>query len=372
MPTRRMTFDELKALTGERHAEYWQERFTMLEDALNKTSVEYAENLKRQYLAAMNGIDKELAAWYTRFARNEDVSLYMAKKMLNSDEMYAWKMDVWEYIAKGETLNYTDQWKHQLESASARAHINRLEALKLQMQQQIEEAYAYEEKNFSKWMAGQYTESYWKTAFTIQKGLGAAWDFAGIDTNKVGKILAKPWAADGKAFSARRWDNKERLVRELNNVLTQGTARGSSYQEMTDELVKRMNAKYSSCDTLVKTEAAYFSSAAQKDCLTDLGVEQYEIVATLDSRTSDICRHLDGKVFKMSDFMAGVTAPPFHCRCRSTTCPYFEDFNLLDARRAARGEDGKTYYVPADTTYKQWEKAFGGSGSKNGFNTVML
>ena len=73
------------------------------------------------------------------------------------------------------------------------------------------------------------------------------------------------------------------------------------------------------------TEEAFFSSAAQKDCFTELDVEQFEIVATLDSHTSDICRGMDGKHFPMSEWKVGVTAPPFHVHCRSTTVPYFDD-----------------------------------------------
>nr|MCR5777276.1 hypothetical protein [Lachnospiraceae bacterium] len=76
---------------------------------------------------------------------------------------------------------------------------------------------------------------------------------------------------------------------------------------------------------------------------------------TLDSHTSDICQEMDGKHFKMSEWEVGTTAPPFHVYCRSTTVPYFDD-NI--GERAARGEDGKTYYVPSDMTYKEWEKSF--------------
>ena len=117
------------------------------------------------------------------------------------------------------------------------------------------------------------------------------------------------------------------------------------------------------------TEQAYFSSAAQKDCFNDLDVEEYEVVATLDSHTSDICRSLDGKVFKMSDYKPGVTAPPFHVYCRSTTAPHFKD-NFDAGERAARGADGKTYYVPDDVTYSEWKKAFV-DGDKGGFAEVQ-
>lgn len=36
----------------------------------------------------------------------------------------------------------------------------------------------------------------------------------------------------------------------------------------------------------------------------------------------------------------GITAPPFHVRCRTTTGPYFED-EFEFGERAARNTDGK-------------------------------
>lgn len=115
------------------------------------------------------------------------------------------------------------------------------------------------------------------------------------------------------------------------------------------------------------TESAYFSSQSQKDAFNALDVEKFEIVATLDSSTSEICRELDGKVFDMKNFEPGVTAPPFHPWCRTTTVPYFDD-NFTE--RAARGEDGKTYYVDSRLNYKEWEKTFVEDGSKSGLKEV--
>ena len=77
----------------------------------------------------------------------------------------------------------------------------------------------------------------------------------------------------------------------------------------------------------------------------------------LDSHTSEICQEMDGKRFPMSQWEVGVTAPPFHVNCRSTTVPYDPDFDD-SGMRSARGEDGKTYYVPSDMKYKDWKKAF--------------
>ena len=143
-------------------------------------------------------------------------------------------------------------------------------------------------------------------------------------------------------------------------------------QKAIDAITKKMNASKHNAGRLVMTEEAYFSSAAQKECFNELGVEEYEIVATLDSHTSDICQSLDGQVFPMKDFEPGVTAPPFHVYCRSTTVPHFdEDFGQA-GERAARGEDGKTYYVPADMTYEEWRKGFVDGGKKNVEKTMEI
>lgn len=95
------------------------------------------------------------------------------------------------------------------------------------------------------------------------------------------------------------------------------------------------------------------------------GIEFYQILSIIDARTSEICRFMDGKIFKLSraieyrdkilslknpkdikeyskwispkelteiqenkiadpDLPAGLTIPPFHWRCRSTIRAYFD------------------------------------------------
>ena len=133
---------------------------------------------------------------------------------------------------------------------------------------------------------------------------------------------------------------------------------GSGPDKAINEIASKMNVSKANAGRLVMTETAYFSSAAQKECFKELDVEKYEIVATLDGHTSDICQEMDGKVFKMSEYEERVTAPPFHVNCRSCTAPYFDDEWGGKGERAARNEDGDTYYVPADMTYKEWKKSF--------------
>lgn len=124
------------------------------------------------------------------------------------------------------------------------------------------------------------------------------------------------------------------------------------------EIANAMKVSKSQAGRLVMTESAAFANKAREDCMNELGVEEFEFCATLDSITSEICQEMDGRHYLMSEYAIGVTAPPMHPNCRSCTCPYFDDEFTVNEKRAARGDDGKTYYVPADTTYKEWKNAF--------------
>lgn len=348
------------------HKEYWAERFEKLTDAQLNKGTEYYYNLQEQYRQAITNIEKDIAKWYTRYATENGITLTEAKRLLNGRELAEFRMDVKEYIAKGKSLD--PKWAKQLEAASTKVHVSRLEALKVQMQQQAEMLYSYERDGIDELARNVYTEGYYHTAYEIQKGVGVGFDLMQLDANRIDKLIAKPWAADGKNFSERIWNNRAQLVSELENRLTQSIIRGQSPKKVIAEIAERFNVNKSRAGALVMTESAFFAAASQKDAFTDLDVEKYEILATLDSRTSETCRHMDGKVIPMKDYKPGVTAPPFHVRCRSTTVPFFDDEFTIGEQRAARGEDGKYYTVPAGMKYKDWEEAFVKGGSKEGLS----
>ena len=66
------------------------------------------------------------------------------------------------------------------------------------------------------------------------------------------------------------------------------------------------------------TESSFVLNQAHAQPYVEAGVVEYEINAIVDSRTSDICRDMDGKRFRFDEMMVGVTFPPFHVFCRST------------------------------------------------------
>lgn len=338
---------------------YWKKRFSELENAQNQYGQNTFHQIEPAFDKAQRQIQAQIESWYSRYAKNNGITMAEARKQLSAAELKELQWDVQEYIKYGQQNAMNQQWMKELENASARFHISRLEALKLRTQQSLEVAFGNELDSLDDMVKHLYQSGYYHTCFEVQKGFNIGWEIGQIDERKLQKIISKPWAADGKTFSDRVWQSKTTMVNELHQQLTRTIIQGKAPDEAIRTLSKYVadktkNAKYAA-GRLVMTEQAFISSAAQKDAFNDLDVEEFEIVATLDSHTSEICQNMDGQHFPMKDFEPGVTAPPFHVWCRSTTVPYFED--NYGGERAARGADGKTYYVPDTMTYDEWSKS---------------
>ncbi len=337
------------------NSEYWARRFKELEDTISDHTYEFVENLEKQFDYAIWDIETKMRAWYQRFADNNKISLAESKRLLKSDELKEFKWTVQEYIEKGKEMELSGAWIKELENASARVHISRLDTLKLQLRQYAEMLTKKQIEAVTDAAEYSYTESYYHTAFEFQKGIGIGWTMQGVNQNLLNKVLSQPWTVDGMSFTARCWTNKDKLVEVLNRELTRMVATGAAPDRTIETIAKQFNTSKRNAGRVVMTESAAFSSAARKDCFNELDVEMFEFVAALDHHTCDLCGEMDGKVFKMSEYQVGVTAEPLHPCCRCTTAPYFEDMAGLGERYARDIGTGKTYKVPSDMTYKQWK-----------------
>lgn len=338
--------------------DYWKDRFEKLEAVQYAKAKRFDKYIEKEFSKALQKIEKDIAYWYSRFAKDNEISFSEAKRMLTNSELKAFKMSVEEYIKKGESLD--PQWRDELEKASVKFHVSRLEALKVQIRAEIEALNGLFAQEFDTFGLDSYKEQYYRTVYEVQKGLRVGFDVAQLDRNQVFKVIRKPWASDGRNFSERVWSNRTKLVNELHTTLTQSIMRGEAPDKAISAISKRMDVSKSNAGRLIMTESAFFASASRNDAYKTLDVEEFKFLATLDSHTSDICRATDGKVFDQRDYQIGVNAPPLHPRCRSVTIPYFED---LDGMRASR-VDGEYKLVPDTMTYEEWKSEFVDGGDK--------
>ena len=342
-------------MARQRNAAYWAQRMKNMAAALQDQAYSYVENLETQFTAAQAEIEKQIAAWYQRFAVNNEITLADAKRLLTRGELDELHWTIGEYIAYGQQNALDGAWMRQLENASAKVHISRLEALKLQIQQQAEALYSNQLDYVDTAARQLYTGSYYHTAFEVQSGLGVGWTMHAINEETITKVLSRPWTADNQTFRDRCWTNKQSLVNTVNTQLTQMIIRGEAPDRAISAISKQFGVARTKAGRLVMTESAYFSSAAQKDCFNALDVERYTVVASIDHDTCELCAGLDGMVFKMSEYQVGLTAPPFHPWCRCCTCPYFEDMVGLGERYARDAVTGEHYKVPGNMTFEEWK-----------------
>lgn len=132
-----------------------------------------------------------------------------------------------------------------------------------------------------------------------------------------------------------------------NQLLTQ--IRGTKRNNHSDGILARneQNAR-----TTIRTAVQHVANTARYATWSENDdiVDGYTIIATMDGKTSTICRSLDGKSFDLGE----GPLPPFHPNCRTTTIPRIKKeyrSNMGEGTRSSLGG-----YVPGSTTYYEWLK----------------
>lgn len=344
-----------------RNDKYWAERSIYLEEMLHGIGEEHYKGIASQFDRATKDLQKEIEVFYARFAKENEIPYTEAMGILTGKEKEAYIMTLDDYIQKAKQYPFTDEYQKELKNASAAYRVTRLQNLQLQMRNRTDELMSNCDRSIRD-MAGEILKTgYYHQIYELQKGLGIGTAFDRLSQGRIDLIVSKPWLPDGKDFSTRVWgDQRGKLTNFLEKDLTNAIIRGSSLDTVVSALHKQTGVLKRNVYRLIETEASYFTSKATGEAYQAQKhiMERYKVVATLDEITSDICRDMDHKDFAVEDYEIGVNAPPFHPFCRSTTAPYFERDDIDEMFdgpvRAARNPKEKTYYVPADMTYKAW------------------
>ncbi len=337
--------------------EYWKKRYEEeMERAMHQADGP-KKDLRKYADTVIRRLEKDINDWYQRYANENGMSLADAKKQLNARELKAFNMDLEEYRAIAERDELSEEHKKMLKQASARQQLDRVQELYINTVQELESWAKYQDSTISDLLSNVYESSNYRAAWMTQSMKGQYDMYAQIDHRTIQRIIDSPWTPDGKNFSARIWDNRKQLATSLQNDFIQALIAGDGTATMSEAIAKRMNTSYNNANRLVETELARVHSQAFMDCMSELDVDAVEILATLDNKTSPICRRMDGKYVQCKDAKPGITIPPFHCHCRSTTVPYIPA--VYGSERAARDpKTGKTVFVDGELDYGEWKKRY--------------
>lgn len=95
-----------------------------------------------------------------------------------------------------------------------------------------------------------------------------------------------------------------------------------------ERLLKIIDKRFVTMENVIRrlgmTESSAFTTLTRVIIFKLLGVDKYRYYARIDERTCETCGVLHDKVFPMSAYEVGVTAPPIHPSCRCWTVPIWD------------------------------------------------
>lgn len=338
-------------MTNIKNIKYWEmrEARNMYKDM--QLAEDCAKELSVIYSKAAIYTAKQIEGIFNRFAskhhltRDEAINLLSEADSRNFEKLLE--------VYKNKTGAQKREVLAELEAPAYKNRMKRLDDINKSINKLINAIESKERDAIGKTMRQVYESSYHHAVYEAARMSGLDLQTGPIDEGALETILKKKWS--GQNYSERVWNNTQKVADALKEELMIGALTGKTEKEMTDSINEQFLSGRNKARRLVRTESSYIHNEAHFQAYKDYGIEEYRFVATLDLRTSQICRERDGSVYRVIDKKTGVNAPPMHPWCRSTTITNLGDETMHNLERFARDPvTGEKIKVPADETYKEW------------------
>lgn len=289
-------------------SKYWDKRVKQWVKSQDISDRELSDRLVKYYKHTSDELQDDIARYYAKYG-TDNVLEY--KELLTDirDEPDELKRLI---ERTDEFMNMYPEYAHLTEVRNSIYKLNRLESLNYSTQLRLMELGAIEQREIEAHLKQSYGAMYKQVAKEL--GLGDA--FLSTNAQVVQHTIFDKWV-DGKNFSDRVWDNKEKLMNQLQTRIRDGFVRGDNFESLTKVMTERLGVGYNDARRLIWTESSYIMNQASAQPYIDSGQVEYRINAILDNKTSQICRSLHDEVFSFEDRKVGINFPPFHPYCRT-------------------------------------------------------
>ena len=180
---------------------------------------------------------------------------------------------------------------------------NRLESVVTAIDRELDRLFQKEEDLLTEAFIAKYID----TSKDVATELGVS--FTDIPTLFVKEVISQNWS--GLTFSERIWDgHRRKLASDIKESLKAGLIRGDSIRDISRVIQKKWNVSWNDATRLVRTEMTWVTNQATINNYKDNEVKEYEFLAYVDDRTSDVCKSKDGEVISVDEAKAGVNLPP--------------------------------------------------------------
>lgn len=335
--------------------DYWAKRKRARMDKYHKDSDKVIGKVLEAYQDSISDIEKQMSNILKTFTASNKMTSEEVKKYLNIGESKEFIENLKNTIDHIQDEDLKAGMLRQINTPAYRARLTRLQAMKEKINIECKKLADIQVREIEKGLINTANTAYYKTIFDMQQLTGIGFSFSEISAKQIEEILKNNWS--GKHYSKRVWKNTDILASKLEHTLIKGFMTEASVDRMVKEISDKMQAGEFAATRLIRTETTYVANSAELEAYKEAGVEKFMFLATLDLRTSDICRQHDKKIISVDKAMPGANIPPLHANCRSTTLEVFEEDNLAELQRRSRDPvTGKNDTVPANTKYEDWYK----------------
>lgn len=333
---------------------YWEKRAIDLEKLTQDRADVDIMHVNKLFDGAVDIVEKQIEEIFDKYTRDSGISQDAALRLLNEKQTETMRRNLMITLAQCQEEVARQAILARLNAPAYAARISSLEALKDLVYSQAYMVGADAHRRLENRLIDTYSESYYRSIYGMQRRTETGFDFTKLADRDVQAAIETEWA--GSNYSKRIWKNTDMLAKSLEQVITQGLMTGQSIRNIDLALEAKIDGGRYNINRVIRTEVNNCCNQGTLKSYKAAGIRRYIYLATLDLRTSSICRKLDKEVFFVSKAEQGVNFPPMHPHCRSTTMGYRED---LPKKRTARNpETNKNIHVSFDMSYAQWYRKY--------------
>lgn len=343
--------------------DYWENREKEALKAYQKQEEEYDKEIERIYRDMLDAIQKEIDAFYTKYAKKEGITLAEAKKRVSKLDIEAYERKAKRYVkeaaadrrANGGQTDFTgsyfsEQANEEMALYNLTMKVNRLEMLKANIGLELIKGHNELENFMGEILQGRTMEELERQAGILGRTIK--------DNAKLAHTIPNA-SFHNATFSDRIWQYQDLMKADLSKTLQTALIQGKNPRAVASEVRKHLvGDKYGkgargNIERLMRTELARVQTEAQKKSIEEAGFEMYMFICNEDGRTCEICQKAASKdsghgkgIYLIKDMMPGTNAAPLHPNCRCSTAPH---------------EDSKDYeewleHLEKGGTTEQWNK----------------
>ena len=342
---------------------YWQQREDEALKHYIRDEREYDKRIDEIYRDMLDNTQKEIDAFYRKYAKSEKISIAEAKKRVSKIDMEEYERKAKKYVEAaardrkrlGKTnyrgYYFSSKANDEMKLYNLTMKVNRLEMLKANIGLELVKGHAELETFMQDILEGRTNDEIERLAGIMGQS---------IRLNKNGVHALVNASFHNAEYSDRIWQHHDIMKADLAKLLQSGMIQGKSSRELSRELRKYFvgdtknkskGAAYSAM-RLMRTEMSRVQTEAHRLSFEKCGYKQYIVMPHGDC--CDLCRPFMDEVYDVADMKPGDNAPPFHPLCRCTIAAYSDE---------AEYEQWLDYLSNGGTT-ESWQQMKNGGTSK--------